>query len=241
MTLRSTLLAISLAASALLAGCGTTWATMPGRDGDPVMLLGHDPVAYFTEGRARRGQLQFKSSLAGRTYFFASEINKNIFDADPPRYEPQYAGFCSSGAAFGVKLGSDPTEWRIEGGRLFIFGDVVGRTAWELDAPWNIERGDRLWPEAKDRGWRAQSLARYANKVDWYKTGADIQREYAAKNPGKPWPAYDPGGMVNNLFLKAPGWRAREGFGQPALGMLGVDPCPPACPGQVSQGFTAAR
>ena len=67
-------------------------------------------------------------------------------------------------------------------------------------------------------GWRGQSLSRYLNKVPHYQTGAEIRRQFEAKFPGQPWPAYDPGGMVTNLFLKQPGWRAAEGFGQPALG-----------------------
>ena len=50
------------------------------------------------------------------------------------------------------------------------------------------------------------------------KTGAEIRAEFEAKHPGRAWPRYDPGGMVTNLFLKPPGWRAAEGLGQPALG-----------------------
>jgi hypothetical protein len=55
-------------------------------------------------------------------------------------------------------------------------------------------------------------------KVPHYKTGAQIKAEWQARNPGKTPSSYDPGGMVTNLFLKQPGWRAAEGFGQPALG-----------------------
>jgi hypothetical protein len=141
-----------------------------------------------------------------------------MFQADPARFEPQYGGFCASGAAFAIKLGSDPTAWQIEGGRLFIFGDVLGKTAWQLDAAWNIRHADALWPEARARGWRAQSLMRYVNKVPHYQTGAQIRAEYERRNPGKPWPNYDVGSMFANLFLKPPGWRAAEGHSQPALG-----------------------
>jgi YHS domain-containing protein len=235
----ATLVVIGLAL--VLSACGTPYATMKNSNGDDVMLLGHDPTAYFTRSQSVRGDPAIKTTLAGRTYYFSSEQSKTLFDANPARYEPQYGGFCASGAAFAIKLGSDPTEWRIVDGRLFIFGDVLGRTAWELDPAWNIARGDEVWPEAKDAGWRAQSLKRYANKVPWYKTGADIRREWIAKNPGQTPPAYDPGGMITNLFLKSPGWRAREGFGQPVVGFVGEDPCPVACAGQVSQPFTNIR
>jgi YHS domain-containing protein len=222
-----------------LAGCGTPYATMPDARGEPLMLLGHDPVAYFTRAQPVRGDPAIRSSLPGRTYYFTDADSKRTFDADPARYEPQYGGFCASGAAFGIKLGSDPTEWEIVNGRLFIFGDILGKVAWGIDPAWNIAHGDQVWPDARDAGWRGQSLQRYAFKVPWYKNTADIRRDFASKYPGRTPPSYDPGGMVRNLFLELPGWRAREGFsGQPALGLVSVDPCPPACPGATSQGFS---
>jgi YHS domain-containing protein len=222
----------------VLAACGTPYATMKNSAQQDVMLLGHDPVAYFTQAKPVRGDPKIQSTLPGRTYYFLSVDNKRLFDARPDRYEPQYGGFCASGAAFGIKLGSDPTEWRLVDGRLFIFGDVLGRTAWELDPAWNIKHGDEIWPEAKEAGWRGQSLKRYANKVSWYKTGADIRKEYAAKYPSKAWPQYDVGGMMTNLFVKSPGWRAREGHGgQPVVGLVGEDACPPACVGEPSKAF----
>lgn len=207
-----------LALTSVLTACGTPYATVPNRQGEPVMLLGYDPVAYFTQGQPVRGRPELKVSLPQRTYYFASNENKALFDANPAQYEPQYGGFCSSGAAFAIKLGSDPSAWQIHKGRLFIFGDVLGQTAWQVDPTWNVAHGDRLWPAIQDKGWRGQSLSAYASKVDHYKTGAQIKAEWEAQNPGKTWPVYDTGGMLNNLFFKSPGWRAAEGFGQEALG-----------------------
>jgi YHS domain-containing protein len=202
----------------LLAACGTPYATVPNAAGDPVMLLGHDPVSYFSKGHPERGKPELKVNLPQRTYYFVDAAQRQQFLANPARYEPQYGGFCSSGAAFAIKLGSDPGAWIIKDGRLFIFGDVLGQTAWSLEPDWNVKHADALWPEMAEAGWRGQSLKRYANKVAHYKTGAQIKAEWQAKNPGQTWPSYDPGGMVKNLFLKKPGWRAAEGFGQPALG-----------------------
>ena len=202
----------------VLAGCGTPYATVPDASGRPVMLLGHDPVAYFAAGQPVRGSAQHVVDLPGRSYRFASAQNRARFLADPARYEPQYGGFCASGAAFAIKLGSDPTAWQIRDGRLFIFGDVIGQTAWSVDPAWNVDQADRLWPQMRDQGWRAQSLSRYLDRVPHYQTGAQIRAQWEARNPGQRWPEYDPGGMITNLFLKPPGWRAAEGFGQPALG-----------------------
>ncbi len=207
-----------VAVAALLAGCGTPYATVSNGSGQPVMLLGHDPVAYFTRGEPTRGSPQHQVALAERTYYFASPEHRAMFIAEPARYEPQYGGFCASGAAFAIKLGSDPTAWQIFDGRLFIFGDVIGKTAWQLDPAWNVGHADRLWPVMRDTGWRAQSLGSYLVKVPHYLTGADIRAAWEARNPGRSYPTFDPGGMVANLFMKPPGWRAAEGFGQTALG-----------------------
>ncbi len=203
---------------ALLSGCGTPYATVPNKAGEPVMLLGHDPVAYFTRGQPQRGDPALRVNLPSRTYYFATPEHRQMFLADPARYEPQYGGFCASGAAFAIKLGSDPTSWQIHRGRLFIFGDVIGQVSWNVDADWNVAHADRLWPDMREAGWRGHSLWRYANKVAHYQSGAQIKAQWEAKNPGKTWPSYDPGGMLANLFTKPPGWRAAEGFGQPALG-----------------------
>jgi hypothetical protein len=203
---------------ALLAGCGTPYATVPDSQGRPVMLLGYDPVAYRSAGTPTRGTPEHVVDLPARSYYFSTAQNKALFVANPKHYEPQYGGFCASGAAFAVKLGSDPTAWTVRDDRLFIFGDVLGRTAWELDPAWNVAHADTLWPGIADKGWRGQSLSAYADKVPHYLTGKQIKEQWQARYPGQSYPSYDPGGMVTNLFLKAPGWRAAEGFGQPALG-----------------------
>jgi YHS domain-containing protein len=211
-----------LAIGALLAGCGTTHATIPTSRGEALMLLGHDPVAYFTEKKPVRGKHTLAATHEGRTYYFASPDHRAAFVAAPARFEPQYGGFCSNGAPYAVKLGSDPTQFEIRDGRLFIFGDILGHEMWLLDEKENIARADRLWPGIADAGWRAQSLKAWIFKVPWYRTGASLMQEWRARHPGRSL-EYDTGGAMNNLVFKYPGWRAREGYGQPRLGVPGED------------------
>jgi YHS domain-containing protein len=220
-----------------LSACGHRYAVMPNSDGDSVMLLGHDPVSYFTQGKPVRGDPAIRASHDGVVFYFANQENQQAFTAKPDQYFPQYGGFCASGAAYALKLGSDPTEFVIRDGRIFFFGDVLGKTAWQINPEWNVEKGDEVWPAAKDTGWRWQSLKRFASKVSWYKDSATIRREYKEKFPDTPRPEYDPGGLMQNLFFKSPGWRAREGFGHPVVGFVGEDPCPVACPATVSKAF----
>jgi hypothetical protein len=56
--------------------------------------------------------------------------------------------------------------------------------------------------------------------VPWYKQGPELMREWETKHPGQKL-VYDTGGSLNNIVIKYPGWRAREGFSQPALGVPG--------------------
>lgn len=206
--------------AALLGGCGTTHATIETSRGEQLMLLGYDPVAYFTDGKPVRGKHTIAASHAGRSYYFVSNEHRIAFAAAPARYEPQYGGFCSNGAPYAVKLGSDPTQFEIRDGRLFIFGDVLGREMWLLDPAGNIAHADELWPAIADSGWRAQSLKAWVFKVPWYRTGPSLMAEWQAKHPGRTID-YDTGGALNNLVFKYPGWRAREGYSQPALGVPG--------------------
>ena len=211
---------LAILAALVLSGCGTTHATITTSRGEELMLLGFDPVAYFTDGKPVRGKHTINASFEGRTYYFASAEHRAAFAAAPAKYEPQYGGFCSNGAPYAVKLGSDPTQFEIRDARLFIFGDILGREMWLLDEKENIAHADALWPEIRDKGYRAQSMKAWIFKVPWYRTGRELMVRWREKHPGQSID-YDTGGFVNNMILKYPGWRAREGFGQPALGVPG--------------------
>lgn len=211
----------AIAAIALgLAGCGTTHATIETSRGEQLMLLGYDPVGYFSDGKPVRGTHTISAAREGRTYYFASQVHRSAFAASPAKYEPQYGGFCSNGAPYGVKMGSDPTQFEIRDGRLFIFGDVLGREQWLLDEKDNIAHADALWPSIENRGWRTQSLKAWLFKVPWYRDGQGLMVRWREQHPGQEL-HYDTGGALNNVLFKYPGWRAREGYGQERLGVPG--------------------
>jgi YHS domain-containing protein len=211
---------LAILAALVLAGCGTTHATIDTSRGEQLMLLGFDPVAYFTDGKPVRGKHTIAATTEGRTYYFAEPGHRESFMRAPARYEPQFGGFCSNGAAYAVKLGSDPTQFEIRDGRLFVFGDVLGREMWLLDERANIAHADLLWPSIGDQGWRAASMKAWTFKVPWYRTGRSLMDEWRQKHPGREL-HYDTGGFYNNMIAKYPGWRAREGFGQERLGVPG--------------------
>src|SRR5258708_13805806 len=138
--------------------------------------------------------------------------------------ETPYGGFCSCGAPCGVKMGSDPAQFAVVDGRLFIFGDVQGKEFWLLDRDDNIRHADQLWPAIRDKGWRMQSLKAWIFKVPWYRDGRGLMARWRAAHPGREL-NYDTGGPPNNRPFQypappAPPGDRHESFGgrpQPAV------------------------
>lgn len=58
-----------------------------------VAIKGYDTVAYFTEGRAVKGQSKFSFSWNDAEWHFANAENRNLFAADPEHYAPKYGGY----------------------------------------------------------------------------------------------------------------------------------------------------
>jgi YHS domain-containing protein len=163
-------LAACLAALPLLTGCGTVKNTIAEGDDQALMLRGNDPVAYFTEGKPVPGNPAIKAMHDGATYRFASEANKARFVADPKQFEPQYAGFCASGAPYALKAKIGADTFAIVEGKLYLYGGPRSRRNWMLDYADNILTGDMYWAtETQDVPYRLQNAKRYTLKVDGYK------------------------------------------------------------------------
>lgn len=87
-----------------------------------VMLKGHDPIAYFTEGRPVKGSPDLAIEWDGDRYYFASAANRDKFAADPDRYAPQFGGYCTGSMSRNVVNEMHPEAWIISEGKLYVFG-----------------------------------------------------------------------------------------------------------------------
>lgn len=185
-----------LAVAAGLGGCAAMNAQNPSgtlrpvnavaMDGDErVMLAGHDVVAYWTLGRHAMGSPQFKSTYEGISFRFMSAEHKAAFDREPARYLPQYGGYCANGLVYGIPWGGDADTWRIEDGRLFIFGGAGSKAAFELDVKGNIALADRYWKDevaGHHSFW--QRAKRMVLRVPHYKSGSELAAAVAAAKGG---------------------------------------------------------
>lgn len=142
---RSVLIALAAAPLALPA-----FAAGPANvDAQGVAIHGHDPVAYFVDGKPVMGQSEHSATVGPATYWFASAANLQRFKADPARYEPQYGGYCAYGVAQGAKPDIDPSAFRIVDGKLYLNLSPAVQQRWQADVPGFIERANRNWPGLK--------------------------------------------------------------------------------------------
>lgn len=92
----------------------------------PLALKGYDPVAYFTDARPTPGLEQFELLWDGQRYRFANALHREMFKASPDRYAPQFGGLCAMNLSNGVKRESDPHNWVISNGNLYVFAGEQG-------------------------------------------------------------------------------------------------------------------
>lgn len=143
--LKNTFIAMTI----FVGGCATTQSTdnyLVYVDETSVILQGHDPVAYFTEGRAVQGSSKHKSKYHGAVYHFTSAANKKLFDSDPEQYKPQFGGHCSMAMSMGKLEPGDPATGSIVDGRLVVQRNEKAKVMWSKDPRGNLRKADHNWP-----------------------------------------------------------------------------------------------
>ncbi len=113
---------------------------------DGLAISGYDPVAYFTESRARLGAAEFEHAWNGARWRFATAANLAAFVEAPAKYAPQYGGYCAWAVSRNYTYPADPQAWRIVGGRLFLNYDKQVQATWAQELEANIARADANWP-----------------------------------------------------------------------------------------------
>lgn len=112
-------------------------------DRSGVAIKGYDPVAYFTDKKAVKGNAQLQSNVGG---VFASAEKKAAFDADAAKYQPQFGGFCAWAVSRGYTAPIDPNAFQIVNGRLLLQYSLKVRTDFSADTEGNLKKADANWP-----------------------------------------------------------------------------------------------
>jgi len=86
-------------------------------------------VAYFTDGKAVKGDPAIAFEWDEGRYHFASQKNRDLFAAEPDRYAPRFGGYCTGSMAGGKEQPNegDGRAWKIVDGKLYRMkpGDML--------------------------------------------------------------------------------------------------------------------
>ena len=114
---------------------------------DGIALHGFDPVAYFTQNKAVKGEAEFTAQYKGVTYEFASKEDQATFRANPAKYVPQYGGFCAFAVSKGVKADIDPRAFAINDGKLYVNYSEKALQAYQGDVKGNTQKANHNWSD----------------------------------------------------------------------------------------------
>ena len=187
-----------IAMSIFTAACAPLVTQSPGagyspvnavKDGEDarVILKGADVVAYFTDHKYEQGSPAIKSMYKDVTFRFATAEHKQMFDATPEKYLPQFGGYCTNGIAYAIPWGGDADIFEMWDGKLYLFGGQGSHDAFMLDQPRFMKLAHQYW-DTEVNGSNAfwQRTKRLVFRVPHYKSGEELAKEVAAaKAAGK--------------------------------------------------------
>ena len=114
-------------------------------------IHGYDPVSYFKENKAVKGDKKYSLTWNSATWYFSSQENLDAFKANPGIYAPQYGGYCAFGMADGHKAPTDPEAWSIVDKKLYLNYSKDVQKEWKKKQPEYIKTADQNWPKLKDK------------------------------------------------------------------------------------------
>ncbi|MDC1431543.1 YHS domain protein [Polaribacter sp.] len=112
-------------------------------------ISGYDPVAYFTDNKAKKGKDEYTTIYKGVVYKFDSQINKNLFLKTPEKYEPKYGGWCAYAMGENAKkVEINPDTFKIINGELYLFYNAYFNNnlkKWNKDQDLLKKKSDENW------------------------------------------------------------------------------------------------
>ena len=126
-----------------------------------IALQGYDPVAYFTENKAVKGDSANQSTYEGARYFFSSAKNKDAFAKNPSRYAPQYGGWCAFAIGkAGKKVPINPESFKVTDDKLYLFykkGNYDALNGWKKNETKLTTKADKAWKKLSAKANKEKS------------------------------------------------------------------------------------
>jgi len=123
-------------------------------DESGLAIQGYDPVSYFSEKGPQKGKKEFAFDYQGGTYYFLNQENRNLFQENPVKYEPEYGGWCAYAIGLtGEKVVVDPGTFKIIDDRLYLFYNFYFTNTlkkWNQDESRLKQNADNNWKKIID-------------------------------------------------------------------------------------------
>jgi YHS domain-containing protein len=110
-----------------------------------VAINSYDPVAYFTDGKAEKGNSMYSYKWMGAEWYFISESDMKMFKENPNKYTPAYGGNCAYAVGRGALVSGDPHAWTIKDGRLYLNKNNDTKKLFKKNLESNIKSADKEW------------------------------------------------------------------------------------------------
>ncbi len=137
----------------ILAGLGAFALAPAARAASPMIftdqgaaILGFDTVSYFANGGPIAGNPENALMWKDAVWRFASDANREAFEANPRAYAPQFGGYCAYAVSQGFLTTTDPKIWHIVNGKLYLIHSHPMDREWMRDPEANIVRAEANWP-----------------------------------------------------------------------------------------------
>ncbi len=117
-----------------------------------IAIKGYDPVSYFIQTKAIKGNKELAVFHQGITYYFSTAANKEVFKLNPLKYEPEYGGWCAYAMGEnGEKVSVDPATFKILNGKLYLFYNRYFTNTlkdWNKNEATLKKNADTNWPKS---------------------------------------------------------------------------------------------
>ena len=115
---------------------------------DGIAINGYDPVAFFLENKAIKGNDLYTTSWEGVAWKFSSQENLNLFKSSPEKYAPQYGGYCAYGCSEKHKSPTDQNTFTIIDNKLYFNYSFKVKEFWLKDTVNRIKLANIYWEES---------------------------------------------------------------------------------------------
>ncbi|UXU74794.1 MULTISPECIES: YHS domain-containing (seleno)protein [unclassified Paracoccus (in: a-proteobacteria)] len=108
-------------------------------------LDGMDPVSYGTDNAAVPGRSDLVTVWRGEAWHFATEHNRNLFEANPKAYAPGLDGLCVVALSEGRSEPGNPRYFVVIGQRTYLVRSEQARKRLLADPQGILMQAKQMW------------------------------------------------------------------------------------------------